>query len=325
VKLACWISQSRGLDVTKTNGCFSVKLCKIFFVCGLSNVGGVVVRIKSILAPCVLSMALTDCGNFANPNAWPQKFNFGDSKTLALGPDIRLVTERERDVPGQPPQMVMCTEPSPDVAIAFGTTLAATANFSQTGEPTVAGTLNAGSTEAATALAGRTAGVLALRDGLYAACQAYTNGVLGQDAYALVLSQYGNLLVALAAPSGDATGPTGATGAAGPTGPSAKGATGAPGSPGQPGAASPTAQPRTPGASGPSGGKGPGGKSGNPALYTPADSAMAALIVGCITEYDPTRSGAFLPNGQFYPNPMLSRELCQKVLTNVAKGKLYHP
>jgi hypothetical protein len=47
-------------------------------------------------------------------------------------------------------------------------------------------------------LAGRTAGVLALRDGLYAACQSYVNGVLGHDAYALVLSQYGNLLVALA-------------------------------------------------------------------------------------------------------------------------------
>ena len=40
--------------------------------------------------------------------------------------------------------------------------------------------------------------MLALRDGLYAACQAYVNGVLGHDAYSLVLSQYGNLLVALA-------------------------------------------------------------------------------------------------------------------------------
>jgi hypothetical protein len=45
---------------------------------------------------------------------------------------------------------------------------------------------------------GRTAGVVALRDGLYKACEAYANGVIGKDAYALVLSQYGNLLVALA-------------------------------------------------------------------------------------------------------------------------------
>jgi hypothetical protein len=45
--------------------------------------------------------------------------------------------------------------------------------------------------------AGRAEAVLALRDGLYTACQAYANGVLGQDAYAIILSQYGSLLVAL--------------------------------------------------------------------------------------------------------------------------------
>jgi hypothetical protein len=58
--------------------------------------------------------------------------------------------------------------------------------------------VSATTTETATQLAGRTAGVLALRDGLYAACQSYVNGVLGHDAYAMILSQYGNLLVALA-------------------------------------------------------------------------------------------------------------------------------
>jgi hypothetical protein len=55
--------------------------------------------------------------------------------------------------------------------------------------------------ETITQLAGRTAGVVALRDGLYAACQPYANGVLGQDAYSLILSQYGSLLVRLVSAS----------------------------------------------------------------------------------------------------------------------------
>ena len=108
----------------------------------------------------------------------------------------------------------MSPDPSPDVAIAFGRSLSAQASIAaQAG--TDSGQFAASSTEAATALAGRTAGVLALRDGLYAACQAYTNGILGQDAYAMVLSQYGNLLVALA---GSNTG-TGAEQAYTPYGP----------------------------------------------------------------------------------------------------------
>ncbi len=73
--------------------------------------------------------------------------------------------------------------------------------------------------EQITALEGRNAGVLALRDGLYTACQAYVNGVIGHDAYALILSQYGNLLVALAGAQPVATGqcPADSTGKGAPT------------------------------------------------------------------------------------------------------------
>ncbi len=60
-------------------------------------------------------------------------------------------------------------------------------------------------------MAGRTAGVVALRDGLYSACQAYANGIIGRRAYALILSQYGDLLVALAASGTSAAAPNGST------------------------------------------------------------------------------------------------------------------
>jgi hypothetical protein len=224
-------------------------------------------RVVSVALACGLSVFLAQCGFFADPNSWPQKFEFGDSATLASGADVRYVSERERLMPGTPPLPTMCTEASPDVAIAFGRTLAAQASVTEQGGTSGSGSINAGSTEQVTALDGRTAGVLALRDGLYAACQAYTNGALGQSAYAIVLSQYGNLLVALASP-GTSTG------------------------------------------------------SGNSvALYTPEESALAALLVSCISEYDPTRLSARDSAGRFVPNPALSLSFCRNYLATVASGK----
>lgn len=138
-------------------------------------------------------------GGCADPNKNPSALVFGDSNTLVMGPALRMVTERPREIPGTGISLpTMCSEPSPDVAIAFGQQIAAQGSFSEPGAASASGSVNASSTETATALLGRTAGVVVLRDGLYAACQSYVNGVIGHDAYALVLSQYGSLLVALA-------------------------------------------------------------------------------------------------------------------------------
>src|SRR5580692_3660424 len=158
---------------------------------------GDVMRVFSVVAACVLGASLGGCAIFADPNAWPQKFNYADSKNLASGPNVRFVNDRLREIPGDHPLATMCTEPSPDVAVAFGTSIAAQASIAAQGGGQNSGSFNASTSEVATALAGRTASVLALRDGLYATCQAYANGALGQRAYALGLSQYGNLLVAL--------------------------------------------------------------------------------------------------------------------------------
>jgi hypothetical protein len=237
-------------------------------------------RVVSVVSACVLSTFLGGCAIFADPNAWPQKFKYGDSATMASGAGIRFVNERRREMTGREgsPLPTMCTEPSPDVAVAFGTSLAA--NVAITGQGSGSG--SASTSEAALALAGRTASVLALRDGLYATCQAYTNGVLGQSAYALGLSQYGNLLVALTAHDAGSGGGTSV----------ASGATAAGG------AATPGTQ-----------------ASSNPALFTPSDSAAAALMVACISEYDPTRLGARNPaTGEFVTNPVLSQNFCREYL-----------
>jgi hypothetical protein len=91
---------------------------------------------------------------------------------------------------------VLCAEPSPDVANALSTTLSLAAKGGS-GGATGEGSLGYGTSEAILAMAGRTASVVALRDGLFRACEAYANGIIGRNAYGLILSQYGDVLVTL--------------------------------------------------------------------------------------------------------------------------------
>jgi hypothetical protein len=275
-------------------------------------------RVVSLAFACVLSAALGGCAVFADPNAWPQKFKFGDSANLASGANVRYVNEREREMLGREdrPLPTMCTEPAPDVAVAFGTSLAAAANIPGQGS----GGGSAGTSEAALALAGRSASVLALRDGLYATCQAYTNGVLGQSAYALGLSQYGNLLVALTAHDAGAVGGTSA-GAVGPNITIPTPPTSADNTINNNAAktaarfASAGDNDRLPlllaANQGPPQQNPASAASPDPAIFTPSDSAATALMVACISEYDPTRIGARNPaTGQLVTSGVLSESFC---------------
>lgn len=112
---------------------------------------------------------------------------------IATTADVRLVTRRRRPNTNE---IVTCTEPSPDVAKALSTVGQLTAKGGKgpaTGE--LDGSLS--SAEAVAELAGRSTALLALRDGLFRTCEAYANGVLGADAYALVLARYGQLMTTL--------------------------------------------------------------------------------------------------------------------------------
>jgi hypothetical protein len=125
--------------------------------------------------------------------------------------DVRMVTERQHPLLRN---TVICTEPSPDVAKALATAVQLAA---QGGNGAANGSLgfNGSSAEAAMELAGRSTALLALRDGMYRACEAYANGVIGQDAYALVLSRYGQLMTTLFLGQ-DITGAAGVAGSAAP-------------------------------------------------------------------------------------------------------------
>ena len=78
-------------------------------------------------------------------------------------------------------QIVTCSEPSPDYATAFSQDIDLTVKSTAPQAPGE-GTFSNDVAEKIEKLEGRSKGVLALRDGLYAACQAYTNGQIGKDA-----------------------------------------------------------------------------------------------------------------------------------------------
>jgi hypothetical protein len=154
----------------------------------------------------VAAMALAACNTFEDDaqrtNARTGAFAFPAAFTTA---DARIITERKHPVTGQD---VVCTEPSPDVAKAISTAFALSGQGSNTppagasgtpspGTVTASGGTSMGSAEAVAELAGRSTALLGLRDGLFQACQAYANGVIGADIYALIVSRYGQLMTTL--------------------------------------------------------------------------------------------------------------------------------
>ena len=123
-----------------------------------------------------------------------------------------------------------------------------------------------------------------MRDGLYAACQAYANGIIGKDAYSIILSQYGMLLVALLEDS-PAVSVAAAAAAADPKAAAAK-------------VAAPVIT----------------------FAKAQSASAFAALLVACINGFDPTRRDYARSEAPYDENPVLSRNLCRSVMTRAGSG-----
>jgi hypothetical protein len=125
----------------------------------------------------------------------------GGTPILLTTADVRLVTERQS--PLDPGKTILCAEPSPDVAKALSTAFQATgagkgAAPAGGGAPiSVDAALAFATAEQLAQLTERIPTIQALRDGLFRACEATANGLIGQGAYALILSRYGDLLVTM--------------------------------------------------------------------------------------------------------------------------------
>ncbi len=153
-------------------------------------------KIRKMLGAALAASSLAACGS---ANEKVARADFGNVRALATTGALRIVTERQR----RGYQPVVCTEPMPDYAVAFdrktdvNLKLIGTVTPPATAPASGEGAVVVDAKEKIDEGEGRAAAVLALRDGLYAACQSYANGVIGHDAYAMILSQYGYLLVAL--------------------------------------------------------------------------------------------------------------------------------
>ena len=158
-------------------------------------------RIAVVPSLCLLAILLAGCSVFntevtrqyAESPAWKAKSQ--ETPTLYTTADIRIVTKRTHPVLGND---VLCTEPSPDVSKALTAVTKVNAGIDQgTVNGSVGVGVGVGTSEELIQLAGRTTALLAFRDGVFRACEAYANGSLGADLYTLVAGNYTQLLTTL--------------------------------------------------------------------------------------------------------------------------------
>src|SRR5439155_9657855 len=118
----------------------------------------------------------------------------GSNPVVFTTADIRLITQRRHPIAGNE---ILCAEPSPDVAKALSAALQLSGQINQASGASGGGAFSGAAAEAFGELAGRSTALLGLRDGLASTCQAYANGSIGDAAYALELSRYGQLMTTL--------------------------------------------------------------------------------------------------------------------------------
>lgn len=161
---------------------------------------------KSLLSVALLG-SLCGCGQYWETHTAASTALGPGTQVLVATADQRLVSSRP-DPQGRPNgiatadgkqlvRQIVCTEPSPDVAKALDTALQLSASASAPNGPQGQGSLSYSTAETISMLAGRTASVVAMRDVLFRACEAYANGILGRNGYALIMSQYGEVLKAI--------------------------------------------------------------------------------------------------------------------------------
>ncbi|GEM_PF-4511724 len=114
---------------------------------------------------------------------------FGVSENIKAGHD--QIQNRYRP-------KVICAEPSPDVV----TQLALSGGMKALTQPGNSAEANLAIAAASLRLSNRTQTIQLLRDGLYRACEAYFNGVLGEDEYKNIIKGYDELLITLVAIEG---------------------------------------------------------------------------------------------------------------------------
>jgi murein L,D-transpeptidase YcbB/YkuD len=159
------------------------------------------------LAISALAVVLAAC---SNSDFRAEHRTLATSDVLATDAGARLVTATPIingvDNTGRfKPHQVNCAEPSPDVAKAIQAAFSSGVSVDVSGQQAttpemqakVANAIAASRSEALAQLTERLPTIQLLRDGLFRACEAYSNGALSPISYALVLSRYGDTMVTM--------------------------------------------------------------------------------------------------------------------------------
>jgi hypothetical protein len=132
----------------------------------------------------------------------------GESQALLTAVDQRVIVTSPAQLAGgrNVPKQILCAEPSPDVAKALSESFnisGALDAVARGRELPVEGALQAATAisrtraEALAQLTNRLATIQLLRDSLYRACEAYSNGALSETTYAIILSRFDKLMVTM--------------------------------------------------------------------------------------------------------------------------------
>jgi hypothetical protein len=161
-------------------------------------------------AAIVLPLAASACSlsdYYANSDHYPR--GFGDGQIMFTTAEQRSLTSTQAHLDEfgrNRPSRIGCVEPSPDVAKAIATSMntgisvsieGSAADLPAQAKADIAGAVARARSEALAQLTERVPTIQLLRDGLFRACEAYSNGALSSMSYALMLSRYGDAMVTL--------------------------------------------------------------------------------------------------------------------------------
>ncbi|MFN0190735.1 MAG: hypothetical protein ACKVP5_01985 [Aestuariivirga sp.] len=120
-------------------------------------------------------------------------------KSVVTDAKQRIVTNTKGNVSWgkNRPKRIVCAEPSPDVAEALSKAISASFAGAAQGRGNVNAEVSASMSTAVVQLGERLATVQLLRDGLYRACEAYSNGAISDATYSLIVSRVDQTMVAL--------------------------------------------------------------------------------------------------------------------------------
>jgi hypothetical protein len=155
------------------------------------------VRLKTRKLLLAIGFPLSLAACTTQPGTIFQKYSLADNESITTGSRQRTITNvpvLEGSRPGLvDPKRIVCAEPSPDVAVALVNSLNVGVSVFNKGS----GTISRNQAEGIAQLAERTASIQALRDQMYQACLAYSNGAITGTTYSIVMGRLNDTMVTL--------------------------------------------------------------------------------------------------------------------------------